>query len=138
LNLGHLLFICRSFRNKGQRRNRLPWKERKALDEKQSLIEEWERREENLAELCRRYEISRQTGYKWLERYQQEGEPGLEERSRAPLHHPQAMLPKVRDALVELRIRHPSWGPRKLRAYQARSLRTPSNAIESNNRLRAI
>ena len=88
----------------------MPWKERKALDEKQSFIEEWERREENLAELCRRYEISRQTGYKWLERYQQEGESGLEERSRAPLHHPQAMLPKVRDALVELRTRHPSWG----------------------------
>jgi transposase-like protein len=90
------------------------------LDEKQSFIEEWERREENLAELCRRYEISRQTGYKWLERYQQEGESGLEERSRAPLHHPQAMLPKVRDALVELRSRHPSWGPRKLRAYLRR------------------
>ena len=61
----------------------MPWKERKAVDEKQSFIEEWERQEENLAELCRRYEISRQTGYKWLERYQQEGEPGLEERSRA-------------------------------------------------------
>jgi hypothetical protein len=35
----------------------LPWKERKALDEKKSFIEEWERQEENLAELCRRYEI---------------------------------------------------------------------------------
>jgi putative transposase len=54
----------------------LPWKERKALDEKKSFIEEWERQEENLAELCRRYEISRQTGYKWLERYQREGEAG--------------------------------------------------------------
>jgi putative transposase len=86
----------------------LPWKERKALDEKRSFIAEWERREEGLAELCRRYEISRQTGYKWLERYQQEGESGLEERSRAPLHHPQAMLPKVRDALVELRSGHPT------------------------------
>jgi putative transposase len=57
----------------------LPWKERKPLDEKRSFIAEWERQEESLAELCRRYEISRQTGYKWLERYQQEGESGLEE-----------------------------------------------------------
>ena len=98
----------------------MPWKERKALDEKRNFIEEWERREASLAELCRQYEISRETGYKWLERYQQEGEEGLEERSRAPLHHPQAMLPKVIDALVDLRRRHPRWGPRKLRAYLQR------------------
>jgi putative transposase len=88
----------------------LPWKERKALDEKHSFIEEWKRQEEGLAELCRRYEISRQTGYKWLERYQQEGKAGLVERSRAPVHHPQAMPPKVRDELMELRSRHPVGG----------------------------
>jgi len=40
----------------------LPWKERKALDEKRSFIVDWEREEGSLAELCRRYEISRQTG----------------------------------------------------------------------------
>jgi transposase len=98
----------------------LPWKERKALDEKRSFIVDWEREEGSLAELCRRDEISRQTGYKWLERYQQEGQQGLEERSRAPLHHPQAMPSDVRRALVDLRSEHPSWGPRKLRAYLER------------------
>ena len=95
----------------------MPWKERKALDEKKSFIVDWEREEGSLAELCRRYEISRQTGYKWLERYQQEGQRGLEEHSRAPLHHPQAMSLNVRQALMDLRSEHPSWGPRKLRAY---------------------
>jgi transposase len=90
------------------------------LDEKRSFIVDWEREEGSLAELCRRYEISRQTGYKWLERYQEEGQRGLEERSRAPLHHPQAMPPNVRQALVDLRSQHPSWGPRKLRAYLER------------------
>ena len=98
----------------------MPWKERNALDERKSFIAEWERQEESLAELCRRYEISRQSGYKWLERYQQEGESGLEEHSRAPLNHPQAMPPRVREALVDLRSRHPRWGPRKLRAYLQR------------------
>ena len=98
----------------------MPWKERKALDEKQSFINEWNLDQVSLAELCRRYEISRQTGYKWLARYQREGEAGLEERSRAPLDHPQAMSPRVRQRLVELRSRHPSWGPRKLRAYLQR------------------
>jgi transposase InsO family protein len=55
-----------------------------------------------------------------LERYEQEGEPGLEEHSRAPLNHPQAMPARVREALVGLRSQHPSWGPRKLRAYLQR------------------
>lgn len=98
----------------------MPWKERKALDEKRSFIAEWKRQEESLAELCRRYEISRQTGYKWLDRFQQEGDAGLEEHSRAPVHHPQAMPPTIRQALVDLRRLHPSWGPRKLRAYLQR------------------
>ena len=104
----------------------MPWKERKALDEKKNFIEEWEREDLSLAELCRRYEISRQTGYKWLERYQQNGEDGLEERNRAPVSHPQSMPPRVREALLELRGRHPSWGPRKLRAYlQREAPKTP-------------
>jgi transposase InsO family protein len=90
------------------------------LDERKSFIADWQRDEESMAQLCRRYEISRQTGYKWVERYEQEGEPGLEEQSRAALHHPQAMSEKVRQALMSLRSQHPSWGPRKLRAYLQR------------------
>ena len=90
------------------------------MDEKKDFIEEWKRQEVSLAELCRGYGISRQTGYKWLERYQREGEAGLQEHSRTALHHPQAMVPEVREALVNLRSRHPSWGPRKMRAYLQR------------------
>jgi putative transposase len=90
------------------------------MDEKKDFIEEWKRQEVSLAELCRGYGISRQTGYKWVERYELEGESGLEEHSRAPLQHPQAMLPKVSRALMSLRSEHPSWGPRKLRAYLQR------------------
>jgi len=98
----------------------VPWKQRKALDERRDFIEEWKCAETSLAELCRRYEVSRQTGYKWLERYEREGEAGLEEHSRAPRHYPQAMPPEVRAVLLNLRARHPSWGPRKLRAYLER------------------
>jgi transposase-like protein len=35
----------------------------------------------NMRELCRRYEISVGTGYKWLHRYLNEGDAGLEDRS---------------------------------------------------------
>ena len=36
-------------------------------------------------ELCRRHNISRRTGYKWLERYEAEGPDGLLDRSHSGL-----------------------------------------------------
>jgi len=99
----------------------MPWKESRAVDERRRLIREWEREEDDFAELCRRYGIARKTGYKWTQRYQELGEEGLEEQSRAPQHCPQAMAEGVAEAIRELRRAHPRWGPRKLRAYlQAR------------------
>lgn len=99
----------------------MPWKERRALDERRSFIEQWNKGEEDFAELCRRYAIARQTGYKWARRYQEHGEEGLQEQSRAPQHCPHAISEAVAEAIVALRRQHPRWGPRKLRAYlQAR------------------
>ncbi|HLC40539.1 MAG TPA: helix-turn-helix domain-containing protein, partial [Methylomirabilota bacterium] len=37
-----------------------------------------------VTELCERYAISRKTGYKWLDRFDEAGRPGLRDRSRAP------------------------------------------------------
>jgi transposase InsO family protein len=99
----------------------MPWKESKALDERKRFIEEWKKGEEDFAELCRRCGIARQTGYKWAKRYEEAGEDGLEEHSRAPHHCPHALSEGVAEAIVQLRREHPRWGPRKLRAYlQAR------------------
>ncbi|MBL0196414.1 MAG: helix-turn-helix domain-containing protein [Myxococcales bacterium] len=38
----------------------------------------------NMAALCREYGITRETGYKWLARFEAEGYDGLDERSRRP------------------------------------------------------
>ena len=91
--------------------------EKKALDERRGFVEEWQRQEESLAELCRRYGISRPTGYQLIERFAAEGEEGVAERSRAPHHRPQSMGGKTAERIVALRRQHPRWGPRKLRAY---------------------
>jgi putative transposase len=95
----------------------MPWKESKSLDERKRFIEELAKGEEGVAELCRRYDIARQTAYKWAQRYALEGPGGLEERSRAPQHCPHAIGDSVAEAIVQLRRDHPRWGPRKLRAY---------------------
>ena len=95
----------------------MPWKARSALDERREFLRSWREQEDSLSELCRRYGISRPTAYKLIDRYEREGEACLEERSRAPLHSPQAIGLEVADRVLALRGRHPRWGPRKLQAY---------------------
>jgi len=95
----------------------MPWNARTAVEQRKAFVQEWQLDQECFAELCRRYGISRQTGYKWVERFQAQGLSGLEDLSRAPRDSPHAMSAEVADRLIELRERHPRWGPRKLRAY---------------------
>jgi transposase InsO family protein len=70
-----------------------------------------------MAELCRVYKISRQTGYKWVKRFEREKWRGLEDRNRAPVRHPNRIRPGIEKLILELRRKYPRWGPRKLRAF---------------------
>lgn len=94
----------------------MPFRETCAMDERRAFVTAAELGEEPFAALCRAFGISRTQGYKWLERWRQEGEAGLCDRSRAPHHHPGAMPEAVAQACVALRHRHPTWGPAKVRA----------------------
>lgn len=67
----------------------------------------------NRRELCRRFEISPKTGYKWLKRYEQSGMAGLEDRSRRPLSSPARTPPEVEQRVIALRREH-VWGGRKI------------------------
>lgn len=69
----------------------------------------------NMRELCRRFDISATVGYKWLKRYEQAGEAGLQDRSRRPHHSPKQTDRVVEKLIIGLRREHPAWGARKLR-----------------------
>lgn len=71
--------------------------------------------EANIAELCRRFNISRKTGYKWIKRFKEEGDEGLADRSRRPHNSPKETSKDVADVILELRDKHPAWGGRKLK-----------------------
>jgi putative transposase len=71
----------------------------------------------SMTELCARYGVSRRVGYKWLARYEQTGLSGLADRSRAPRRQAAASSPEIVGEIVALRRKHPTWGPRKLRAW---------------------
>lgn len=79
------------------------------------------RKGERMTDLCQEFGISRKTGYKLVERYEQLSAVGLLDQSRAPIRSPQRTLAPVVDALVALRKQHPTWGPKKLRAQLLRA-----------------
>lgn len=95
----------------------MPWRERGVMDERMSFIVSWQHGETTFAELCRMYGVSRRVGYKWVGRYASEGVEGLKDRSRAPHHHPNAVSVEEASAIIAVRARHPSWGPKKIRAW---------------------
>ena len=98
----------------------MPWSETTAMSERRRFIEDLESMLFTMTELCQQYGISRKTGYKWAARYVKEGVNGLADRSRAPKRSPQRTEQRVVDALVELRRKHPLWGPKKLLGYWKR------------------
>ena len=73
--------------------------------------------EESISELCRRFGISRKTGYKRINRFKEYGYDGLGDRSSAPHSHPNATSPEVARQLIEAKRAHPTWGPKKLVAW---------------------
>jgi transposase InsO family protein len=66
--------------------------------------------------LCREYGISRPTGYRWINRYNETGPEGLVDRSRRPHGCSHTTVEPIENAILLLRAKHPSWGARKLKA----------------------
>jgi transposase InsO family protein len=98
----------------------MPWQEICAMRERTRFVVEACAATESMSELCRQFGVSRKTGYKWLARYVGEGPAGLVDRRRIARHRPHSVEEAVREAVLDLRGEHPSWGPRKLAAKLAR------------------
>jgi transposase InsO family protein len=92
----------------------MPWKETSVMDQKIQLIADWLGGDYRKSELCRIYEISRPTADKWIARYEQRGLPGLEELGRAAHRHPNQTPEELRALIVQTKLRHQKWGPKKL------------------------
>src|SRR5260221_1967540 len=96
------------------------WTETCAVDERMRFVVAVEKQEDSMAALCRQFGVSRKTGYKWLERYEEAGPEGLRDHSRAPLCHPHAIAEKIAERCLEVRRSHATWGPVKVRAFLER------------------
>lgn len=97
----------------------LPWKSASPEQQQREFIEVWLRGEMSFKDLCRRFAISRKTGYKRVARFQAFGWEGLADRSRAPHVHPNRTELQAARLLVMTKRQHAHWGPRKLVPYLA-------------------
>lgn len=88
--------------------------------------------EANFRALCREYEISPRVGYKWRERFLEQGLSGMVEGSRRPHCSPGALEEEVLCRIVRLKERHRHWGPRKLREIYLRQWGVAATPSESS------
>src|SRR5205085_4532830 len=92
----------------------MPWKTNSKEEQRFDLVRQMMAGLVSVITLCRRFGISRQTAYKWRQRYRLGKLRGLKEQSRRPL-----VSPGQTGALWLRRVRrfresHPTWGARKL------------------------
>jgi putative transposase len=92
----------------------MPWKECHPVDERLRFIA---RRldGEKMAVLCREMGISRKTGYKIFNRYQDCGLQALTDRSRRPYRQANQLPFQIEKLIVRLKRDKPSWGAPKIR-----------------------
>ena len=77
---------------------------------------------ETMASLCREFGISRKTGYKIFERYEECGLEGLSDRTRRPFRYANQLPEQVEAAIVAAKREKPNWGARKIRERLLRRL----------------
>lgn len=90
----------------------MPWS-RGTVDQRKRMIALWESGR-TVSELARQFEVSRQTVHTFVKRWREEGEAGLEDRSRRPHSSPRKTAEAVERALIALKDEHPDYGPDKL------------------------
>lgn len=93
----------------------MPWQEVTTVESRQEFCVLANQEGANISELCRRFQISRKTGYKWLRRWAMTGSDGLRDQSRRPHTSPRRTSTHDEARVVALREEHPAWGGRKLR-----------------------
>jgi putative transposase len=97
------------------------------MKEKQRFIAEYRKGEESMSGLCRRFMISRKTGYQWVRRF--EGPGGWDGQARRGGRRPWVITPAVAEAIVKVRAQYPLEGAKKLVVRLTLKRRPSASAI---------
>jgi transposase InsO family protein len=93
----------------------MPWRELTVIDQREEFVKLALAPGANISELCRRFNIARSNGHKWLGRYLTEGREGLADRSRRPRQSPARTAAAVEGEVLRIRDEsNNAWGGRKI------------------------
>lgn len=92
----------------------MSWETKTVMEQRTKFVTEATEGTATISALCRKYGISRKTGYKWLSRAA-EGLP-LCDQSRRPHQQPSKTADELEALIVQMRRSHPTWGGRTIRA----------------------
>lgn len=95
----------------------MPWEERNTMSIKEEFIVRALKNNETIKKLCNEYQISRKTGYKWIKRYKEDNDFGLQDQSRRPHVSPKRISLEHVEIILATRDEFREWGGRKLRQY---------------------
>ncbi len=79
----------------------MPWKEVSTMSQRHEFVLFAQQPGTSRRALCRQFEISPPTAYKWLARYAATGSAGLADRSRRPHQMPQRTPAALEAAVLE-------------------------------------
>ena len=99
----------------------MPWRYTSAMEERYQFVKDAKAYLGDFTELCAHYGISTKTGYKWMARYERGGIGCLQDQSRAPKSHPNQVSLEIKEAILQARRAHATWGPKKLRVLLQRA-----------------
>jgi transposase InsO family protein len=99
----------------------MPFKGVDVMDVKREFVLKSFEKGTTFTELCREYNVSTKTGYKWKKRFLQDGFSGLEEHSRKPVSNSRSMPEPTSVELLRIKKLHPHWGAKKILAIYIRN-----------------
>ena len=103
----------------------MPWKGTSIMDQRQEFVMKSLKAEKPFRKLCEEYGISEKTGYKWKNRFMEEGTNGLIDMSKRPRNSPTQLGEDIIIEIIKIREAHPSWGPKKIQAIIDRNGKHP-------------
>lgn len=92
----------------------MSWETKSVMEQRAAFIAEVEAHQETFSALCRKYGISRKTGYKWVNRAS-EGLP-LCDQSRRPNQQPSKTAQETEQLILDMRRTNPTWGGNTIKA----------------------
>ena len=99
----------------------MPWRASHFMNERMEFVARLIKGE-RMTDLCEEFGISRKTGYKFRDRYQERGVVALQDQSRAPKRVARKTSEAMAQMLVAARRAHSTWGGRKIKEMLERDV----------------